>query len=332
MALDRKLLHRARIALDERRHEREREYAERLERVYSRNPRVRELDSRMRSTVAEAVRRAMSRGEDPAQALEELREENLDLQSERIQEIMAAGFEPDYLDDEYFCKKCRDTGYDGTRYCSCLMELYREEQKKSLSSLLKLGDETFDSFDLKWYGEEKDPRTGITDRQHMEFVYETCVVYARRFGEKSTNLFFSGATGLGKTFLSACIARVVAENGFSVVYDTASAVMNRFEEARFGRCDDPEEARQDVKRFLECDLFILDDLGTEFTNSFTASALYELINTRLTTGRKTIISSNLTQEELRKRYSAQIVSRLEGEYQTLLFVGKDIRRQKAANS
>lgn len=328
MALDKVLLARARTALEERRRQREREHESRLEQVYARNPRVRELDRRLRETMTDAVRLALESGGDPTRALEEIRDENLDLQSERLQEIMAAGFPPDYLDDEFFCKKCRDTGYDGTRYCSCLTDLYRAEQKKELSSLLKLGEETFDSFELKWYDEATDPALGISPREHMEFVYETCVVYARKFGERSTNLFFSGPTGLGKTFLSACIARVVADRGFSVVYDTASAVMARFEEAHFDRGADPDASRQDVRRYLEADLLILDDLGTEFTTSFTVSALYELINTRLVGGKKTIINSNLTMEELRARYSPQIVSRLEGEYQLLRFCGRDIRLLK----
>ena len=142
------------------------------------------------------------------------------------------------------------------------------------------------------------------------------------------NLFFNGSPGLGKTFLSACIARVVADNGHSVVYDMASSIFAKFEDAKFLRTEEPEDIRAEVKRCLECDLLILDDLGTEMTTSFTVSALYELINTRLVTGRKTIVSSNLTIHELRRRYSEQIMSRLEGEYQVLTFRGDDIRRKR----
>jgi len=162
----------------------------------------------------------------------------------------------------------------------------------------------------------------------MEIIYETCVEYARKFGQKSMNLFFNGAPGLGKTFLSACIARVVADNGYSVVYDMAASIFAKFEEAKFSRTEDPEESRAEVRRCLECDLLILDDLGTEMTTAFTVSALYELVNTRLVTGKKTIVSSNLTINELRRRYSGQIMSRLEGEYQVLTFRGEDIRKRR----
>ena len=162
----------------------------------------------------------------------------------------------------------------------------------------------------------------------MEIIYETCVEYARKFGKNSMNLFFNGAPGLGKTFLSACIAHVVSENGYSVVYDMASSVFSRFEDVKFLRTEDPEEARSEVKRYLECDLLIFDDLGTEMTTQFTVSALYEIINTRLITGKKTIVSSNLTLDELSRRYSEQIMSRLEGEYQVLTFRGDDIRKKR----
>ena len=164
----------------------------------------------------------------------------------------------------------------------------------------------------------------------MEIIYETCIEYARKFGPKSMNLFFNGAPGLGKTFLSACVARVVSEKGNSVVYDTAGSVFAKFEKYKFLRSDDQDEAHSEVKRCLECDLLILDDLGTEMTTAFTVSALYELINTRLVTSRKTIVSSNLTPQDLRKRYSEQIMSRLEGEYQVLTFCGDDIRLKKNA--
>ena len=159
-----------------------------------------------------------------------------------------------------------------------------------------------------------------------------CVEYARKFGANSMNLFFVGEPGLGKTFLSACIARVVAESGNSVVYDMASSVFAKFEDAKFARNDDTAEARAEVraeiKRYLECDLLILDDLGTEMTTAFTVSALYELINTRLVAGKKTIISSNLPLQELQRRYSKQIMSRLEGDYEVLTSAGDDIRKKR----
>ena len=136
----------------------------------------------------------------------------------------------------------------------------------------------------------------------------------------------TGAPGLGKTFLSACIAREVSAKGFSVVYDTAAHVFAQFERSKFSREDEAAEA--DVHRCMNCDLLILDDLGSELATAFVTSALYQVVNTRLITGKKTILSTNLTPEELGRRYSPAILSRLEGEYQVLTFFGEDIRKQK----
>jgi len=326
MSLDGKILLRAKTALEEKRRENEDRFERRRERVYLAAPQIRGLDLEIKATMTELV--GVVLGVDRAAKVEDIRRRNLELQEERCDELSRAGFPVNYIDEESICRKCNDSGYIRTEICSCLMELYLSEQRESLSSLFRLGDESFDSFDLSYYDETPASDTGISPRRSMDIIYETCIEYARKFGKKSMNLFFNGAPGLGKTFLSACIARVVAENGNSVVYDMASSIFAKFEDAKFSRTDDPEEARGEVKRCLECDLLIFDDLGTEMTTAFTMSALYELINTRLVTGKKTIVSSNLTIEELRRRYSVQIMARLEGEYQVLTFRGEDIRRKK----
>jgi len=324
MAIDGKILARAKTALEEKRRENDDLYERRLKIACDKAPRLRIIDDEIRVTMAQLISAALSAGADGI--IEEIRLKNLELQEERRSEIIRAGFPPDYLEDDYMCHKCNDTGYVRSSMCDCLNELYLNEQRKSLSSLLRLGGETFDNFDLTYYSEEPAPETGISPRRTMEIIYETCVEYARKFSVKSMNLFFNGAPGLGKTFLSACIARVVAENGYSVVYDMASDIFSVFEDAKFARTEDQEEVRAEIKRYMECDLLIIDDLGTEMTTSFTVSALFEIVNTRLRTGKKTLVSSNMTLNELRRRYSEQIMSRLEGEYQVLTFRGEDIRK------
>ena len=281
----------------------------------------------LRMTMAELVGVAL--GSDTAANVEDIRLRNQNLQKVRKNEIVNAGFPEDYLDAEYMCSECHDTGYINMKMCGCLKEIYKQEQTLSLSNLFKLGNETFDNFNLKYYDDRPSPETGLSPRRSMEVVYEICVEYARKFGSRSMNLFLSGAPGLGKTFLSACIARVVADNGYSVVYDMAASVFSKFEDAKFIRTDDIEAVRYEIKRYLECDLLIIDDLGTEMTTAFTISVLYEIINTRLVTSRKTLVNSNLTLEELRRRYNEQIMSRLEGEYQVLTFYGDDIRKKKS---
>ena len=323
MSYDGKLLARAKNLLDNARRARETERTRRLNEVYSALPEIRRIDDEIRANMANAVKCAMLGNTDE---ISRARAHSRTLQSKRALTLVGGGFPADYTDESFACEKCRDTGYCCTEICSCLKALYNEEQKKELSALFKLGDETFDNFSLEWYDGIRRGEGGSTERDIMETVYETCVNYARKFGEKSKNLFFTGGTGLGKTFLAACIARVVAENGFSVVYDTAAAVFERFGEARFSRGD--AEAHADVRRYLTCDLLILDDLGTELTNAFSVSALYEIINTRLCSGKKTLVTSNLTESELASRYSPQIASRITGEYHVLTFCGHDIRLQK----
>ena len=276
------------------------------------------------------VAAALRRGEDPAQAVRALREENLDLQRERAVLLGALGLPEDALDDKPACPLCGDTGWRGAKMCTCLKKLCAQEQIAELSKLLDLGEQSFDTFRIDYYSQTPWPGRGASPRENMELVYEVCLNYAQKFGRfYFKNLFLSGPPGLGKTFLSACIARAVSEEGFSVVYDTAGNIFAQFETRKFQRdSDDGREARDETRRYLNCDLLILDDLGSELTTQFTQSALYELLNSRLVAGRHTVISSNLSIEEAARRYSPQIASRLEGEYHVLHFFGDDIRLLK----
>ncbi|MDR3209042.1 MAG: ATP-binding protein [Oscillospiraceae bacterium] len=327
MSTDGRLLFNAREALAERRRERERELHRREAEVTARVPRARELQAALRETMADLLSAALDRNTSPAR-LEDIERRNLDLQERLFRAMEASGYPRGYLDGAPACEVCGDKGYVGTAPCACLMELYRAEQKKALSSLLKLGNERFESFDLTYYDASPDAETGVSPREHMRFVFNMCEGYARGFGKGSYNLYFCGAPGLGKTFLAACVARVVAERGHSVVYEPFTAIFAKLEDEKFSRGEDTERTRAETKRFRECDLLIADDLGMEMQTSFTTAALYELINTRLITGKKTIITSNLGVEELRRRYTPQITSRLEGEYQVLPFYGSDIRALK----
>ena len=320
--MDGKLVARAEERLRQRAAKRENEELARRARLYERLPRVAEIDRQLAKSVVDAAAAAFQSGTDVGSAIEAISERNLALQAERAELLTAAGYAIDASDISPYCDKCGDTGYAGGKMCSCLEELVRDEQRKELSQLLKLGEETFDSFDPEWYGP-----LGTADREHMEMVYELCLQYARRFGSAGSSLFFTGGPGLGKTFLSTCIAREVAEKGYSVVYDTAISVFERFEKRKFAREQD-EDADADVDRYMACDLLILDDLGTEMTTSFTQSVLYDLINTRMLRGRRMIISSNLSPEEMRRRYTGQICSRLDGEFTVVRFKGRDIRRLK----
>ena len=330
MAYDANVLHRAVERLEAQRRART-DRAERLRaEVYAKEPKLARLDREMQGTMSQLVAAALRKGEDPAQAVRSIRSHNLDLQRQREVLLGAQGLPGDALDDKPACPLCRDTGWQGAKMCRCLRDLCTQEQIKELSKLLDLGEQSFDAFRLDYYSQTPWPSMGTSPRANMELVYEVCLNYAEKFGRfYFKNLFLSGAPGLGKTFLSACIARTVSEHGFSVVYDTAGNVFAQFEARKFQRDgDNAREARDETRRYLNCDLLILDDLGSELTTQFTQSALYELLNTRLVGEKCTVISSNLTLEDVSRRYAPQIASRLEGEYHVLRFFGDDIRLLK----
>mgnify|MGYP002870096286 CR=1 FL=1 len=206
---------------------------------------------------------------------------------------------------------------------------YNRELTRELSALLRNGNESFACFDLKLYSDTPEPESGISPRQAMAVVFDACRNFADAFPDVSTNLLLRGGTGLGKTYLSACIARVVAEKGYSVCYDSASSALDAFERQKFSRSpEDAEAAAIRVSRMLSCDLMILDDLGTEMVTSMSLSALYTLLNGRLNAGLRTVISTNCTDEDLERRYTPQICSRIHGEFLELPFYGSDIRQLK----
>lgn len=326
MAYDGKIMRRALQRFEDDRQERETRFQERRESIFDRQPRLREIDNELRSTMSRIIASALRRGTDPRPAVERLRDENLSLQEKKRDLLTRMGLPEDALEEKPVCSLCGDTGYRGGAVCRCLRTYYAQEQQKELSRMLDLGSQSFDTFSLEWYSDQVIDGQRRSARGHMEErVYNNCAEFAHGFGRRPQNLLLFGAPGLGKTHLSAAIAREVSDKGFSVVYDTAAHVFERFENQKFVR---EEEAGSDVDRILNCDLLILDDLGTEMTTAFVQSALYQIINTRLMEKKSTIISSNLSPEKIAQRYTPQIASRIEGEYQLLPFVGQDIRKLK----
>ena len=321
MAYSTEVVRRARERLAQARDDRQRENREHLALAYAQQPRLREIDKQLRMTMAKAAR-AVFAGGDAEALMNQAKEENLALQRER-EWIIEEQFEPGFLDETPICPTCSGTGYVGSTMCDCLAELCRQEQKKGLT-FLSAGRESFDQFRLDYYSDKPTP-AGYSPRVVMEKTYQDCRRYAFGFNMASGNLLFSGNTGLGKTFLSACIARAVADQGYSVVYESAGHLFAALEKARF---EANEENRRAAAKYTECDLLIVDDLGTELPGQFVTAALYSLINDRLLTGKPTIISTNLNSDEIARRYNPQIASRLRGSYKRVAFVGDDIRLLK----
>lgn len=290
--------------------------------AYRAIPALRTVDAQLRALVGEVIGIAAERGSDTAAALARVDAQSAALCAEKAALLTEAGYPADWLDEIVNCPHCRDSGYrkDGS-ICSCLRALYEEEKARELSSALAASERSFADFSLDYYTGEA--------RACMELTLAAARAYAVGFDADSPNLLLQGGTGLGKTFLSGCIAQVVSSMGRSVVYETAQDAFAAFEEQKFSRdAETYAAASEKVKRILSCDLLILDDLGTELTTSFTQSALYSIINSRLAANKKTLISTNLSGEELAARYIPQTVSRLNGEYDTLFFMGRDIRAIK----
>lgn len=330
MAYEQNVMQQATARLLRRREIRERKRYDLEQELYRCQPRLRELDRAIRGTMTELTELAVCGR--PVEAdgpeISNIRARNLALQVQRAELLNALGYEADALDDKPGCALCGDSGWAGTEMCSCLKELCAKEQMKALTALLNLTEEqSFDKLrldvysDALWQGESRSPR------ENMKRVVAVCEGFARQFPNYPLkNLLLSGGTGLGKTFLSGCIAREVSERGYSVVYDTAINLFSAFETRKFTRdAAEERQARDDTRRYLSCELLILDDLGSELTTPLVQSTLYEVVNSRLQADKRTIISSNLSMEQIAQRYTPQVASRIGGLYRELTFYGQDIR-------
>lgn len=327
MSMDKKLL-----AAAKREQERDKanfldEIERRRQEIYEKIPRIRAIDRSLNGTAASVLKAALESNEDPEVAIEHLREQNLALQQERADLLTSIGLPADYLTEKSLCSICADTGYLGGTLCSCMKSRYAELLKAELSAVLPISDQNFNTFRLDFYSEKPDARLGISPRQNMMHNLKQCREYAENFKKGSPNLLLYGSTGLGKTFLSTCVAEVVSAGGFSVAYDTAINITTAYETLKFGNGDGTAAAER-ITRYEKADLLIIDDMGTEMGTAFTVSALYNLINTRLMKNLAMIINTNLLPEVFSEKYSAAVASRLLGEFISLRFFGDDIRLLK----
>ncbi len=321
----------ARLALAEIREKNASELKRRYQEVYGKIPELMSLDRQIQGSMVDFLKLCStpdtSEKDFKSESLK-IQSENLALQEKRRELLRRSGYPENYTDEIYDCAKCKDTGFIAHERCDCLNRLINIEITKGLSTLLTDENESFENFNLNYYDNVPDS-SGVSPREMMEMVYDTCLNYAENFGKDSPNLLFRGGTGLGKTFLSAAIARKLFSNGFSVTYDTVFGMISQFEKSKFSKDQgERDEAAAKVSHYLSSDLMILDDLGTEMQTSFSKSALYVLINSRLINKLPTIISTNLTLDEIEELYTPQIYSRIQGEYLLLPFFGRDIRRIK----
>ena len=285
----------------------------------ARCPRAGEIKWEMAQNASQ-IARAVLGGGDAKSAMAQLRDRDLTLQEEYKSLLAKEGLTPQDLEPRYTCSRCRDTGFVDGRMCQCLKSLQRRMAYERLSMDAPLESCTFESFSLEYY--QEDERV----YRQMEKVFRACQSYGEKLRPDSPSMLFRGGTGLGKTHLSLAIAGKAIEKGMGVIYGSAQSFAVALEKERFDR-EPPEEGDTNTQ-LTECDLLILDDLGTEFPSAYVNAALYNIINSRMLAERPTIISTNLTLKELESRYSERFASRIAGYYGKLEFLGNDVRVQK----
>jgi DNA replication protein DnaC len=324
MPYSREVIEAANRQLALRRQKAQRERDIRRDALYAKFPRAEQIERQLSSTALHAAR-AVLKGGAVANELNKLREVNLALQRELTGILQQAGLAPDALDVRYACPLCNDEGYVDGKLCDCLKQLLRDEAYSRLNRLSPLSLSTFAAFSLDYYSMAPIREGGPSPRRRMGDILRFCQDYAANFSGRSPSLLMQGATGLGKTHLSLAIAQSVIDKGFGVIYGSTPNIVSQLEKERFGGRDSETES----ERYLqECDLLILDDLGTEFSTSFSSAAIYNLLNSRIMCSRPTIISTNLSMKELERCYSERLVSRVMGHHIRLEFLGRDVRQQK----
>lgn len=330
MAYSRELHEKAEAEIKRRKLNAENEATQRKKELTEKYPDFQLIENALSNTGIEII--SLLAGYKNAVSIEELKKRNTELKNERAKLLKALGFPEDYLDIKYTCKKCNDMGYIedydeerkvsyGSRYCECYLDVLKRYAVNELTRSTPLELSNFDEFSLDFY-----PKTlieGESPYNEMASVFNSCKKYAENFDTDSTSLYFYGRTGLGKTHLSLAIANEAIKKGYNVIYGSVINFLNKMEKEKFGRV---ESAVDTEELLIDADLLILDDLGAEFSTAYTVSALYNVINSRVARGVPTIISSNLSLEELKSRYPESIASRIIGTFATVKFIGKDIRQ------
>lgn len=295
--------------------DKQRRYNMLLAAAYDSNPRLREIDREHAEVGARLVNAALSGGK----ALDGLKKHSSALTLEKKLLLEKADIKEPTPD----CPICGDTGYIGGKICGCVKRKAAEIMLSELSEEMPLENSRFDNFNLNYYKDE-DGKSG-NPRRRMTAILKVCTEYVIGFDpKKSKNLLFMGSAGLGKTHLTLAIVSGLIEKGFVPVYGSAENLFAKIEKEKFSG-----ENRGAYESMTACDLLVIDDLGAEMATAFTKSALYNLVNTRLLSGRPTIINTNLSMKEIETRYTARISSRLIGSFDAYKFIGNDIRQQKA---
>lgn len=288
---------------------RQKEYEKKLSELYVNIPELKSIDIALSACGAKAMNAAMA---GKTEELKKYEKESAHLKAEKKEILNSVNIsEPTAV-----CTECNDTGYNANTLCNCVKRLAKELVYKDLSREMPINNRKFENFSLEYYGESKNK---------MSQILSTVKAYAENFTASGENMLFLGGVGLGKTHLSMAVINTVTEKGFGAVYGSAQNLFSQIEKEHFAY--NGQSSKSDA--LLNCDLLVIDDLGTEFSTSFTVAQFYNIVNTRINNGKSTIINTNLTLQEIEKNYTPRVLSRLVGNYKIMRFEGTDIRMQKA---
>lgn len=264
-------------------------------------------------------------GGDVQAAIQSLMEETSRNREQLRKLLQDYHYPPDYLELHYTCPRCEDSGYIEGKKCSCLKELVAKYNAEEFNENSQVSLEGFDTFSLRYYSDQPLKPDARSPRQTMQGVLDFCLAYAARFQPDAPSVLMIGETGLGKTHLSLAIAAEVMKKGYSVLYTSSPDLFRKLQNEYYGKGEADVDT---MELLLQANLVILDDLGAEMENQFTAATLYHIVNFRLNAGKPMIISTNLSSRELERRYSSRVASRLLTMYKCLKFAGRDIRQLK----
>lgn len=308
----------------------------RIAEIHERLPEIAQIDDSIRDLAIDAALAALHEEDSDKIASDKaaLKQRTNQLIDEKYQLLIQAGYPKEYLAPIYTCSKCKDTGYIEQDYCECMKHRIVERQYRLSNLSSDLSQDNFGHFCFDYYSADSDGIHKLTPRENIENVYqslhrylEQIPAYFRGDYQIKSSLLFNGTTGVGKTFLTKCVAKELLDNGYAVLYTSASELFQMAADVQLNR-NQIEGSREFLFCLEQCDFLIIDDLGTELPNNFTASYFYSLINNRLLHHQATIISTNLSLTEIRELYSERIFSRICENYLIYTIYGDDIRFTK----
>ena len=291
---------------------------------YKRFPAAADIEKSLASTAMQAARAVLSGG-NTVEELYKLREKNKILKQNLEEILRSVDLPEDYLEVHYACDKCADEGFVDGMMCNCMKEMLKKESYKRLNRMSPLELSSFDNFSLDYYSDVSLNQAEQSPRKRMSLILSFCRKYADDFTRNAPSLLMTGSTGLGKTHLSLAIAREVINKGYGVIYGSTQNIISKLEKEKFQNFREDNESE---RHFIDCELLIIDDLGTEYSTAFSNAAIYNVINSRIMMNKPTIISTNLSMRELEKSYTQRMVSRIIGNNIRLEFLGSDIRQKR----